>query len=166
MRAYEVMVGKKAVDGKVSMAEISKFASTNYRIALRTLKSYIYEQKIFPMPEFKVWKNQYYTTKTAKELLGRAYLIMKLREYRTIPFSMIKNIFKRYKNDINALIEKLLPIATTYTWYEAKSDPREPVMDERHAKLMKAICERIGKGEPLKSINAEEMWMDFVRNEE
>lgn len=166
MRAYELIAEKKAVDGKVSMAEISKFLSTNYRIAPRTMKSYIYDKGIFPKPEFKVWKNQLYTVKTAKELLGRAYLIMKLREYRTIPFSTIKAIFKKYKNDIDALTEKLLSITTTYTWYEADSDPHEPVLNERHAKLMRIVCERIEKGEPLRSINADEIWMDYTREGE
>ncbi|NQU73949.1 MAG: hypothetical protein HQ547_04495 [Candidatus Omnitrophica bacterium] len=164
MRSYELIAESKSVDGKVPASEVAKFMSTHYGIAPRTRQLYM-RKKILPKPKHRVWKSWFYETEVAKDVLGRAYLIKKLKEYRSIPFSMIKNIFQRHKDNISALIEKLLTITNTYQWYESDSDPYELVLSERNAKIMRAICEKVAKGAPLESINATDIEMNYIRKE-
>ena len=165
MRSYEVIAISKSVAGKVSLSDVSKIAKNHFGIAPRTTQKYMLEG-ILPKPGHRVWNSWFYTTEVATEVLARAYLIMRLRQYKTIPFPMIKSIFKRYGIDINALINKLLPIADTYRWYESIVDPNEPVFNERHAKVMRRVCEMVDEGVPLDKINADEIAMDYIRTGE
>ncbi|MEW6008171.1 MAG: hypothetical protein AB1629_00865 [Candidatus Omnitrophota bacterium] len=163
MEHYEIIAKAKSVEGKVPLSEVYKVLKNNYKIARRTAQTYM-KNKLLPRPRYD-WKDGFYTTESATELFARAYLIMKLKEYRNIPVGMISRIFIRHKVNINSLLKKLITIVREYRWYDQNSDPYEPVLDEENAETVRRICEKIQKGVSLKQISSPGILLKEIEKE-
>jgi hypothetical protein len=155
MEDYKMFVAAKSTEGKIPLSEVYRYIKVNYRIPERTAQWYA-KEGLFPRPD-KNWKDGFYPSDVAIELCERAYLIARLKEYMSVKFNTIRNIFRRYEDNMRPLFDELIPVVKEYQAFKPGPDPYEPVLNEENAEIVRRICEKIEQGVPLEEISAPDM---------
>lgn len=152
MDYIEDFINKNTEDGKVALSRIYEFLETRFRIPIRTFQWYA-KQGLLPKPNEQEWKTKYYTKEAALETLQKARIITKLKDYTGVDLSTIREIFKQYKNQAQAIIEELLNDIESYPAFYQEDQYADTLFDRKNNMIMKRICEDLANGIDLTKLN-------------
>lgn len=157
-------IAAKSKDGKVSLSDVYHYLKVSFRMPTRTVQWYM-KEGLLRRPDYN-WKDGFFTTSDAKDILERAYLIAKLKEYGTVKFSTIRNIFTAYKGNFEALLDELIPVVKEFqALMPHPADPTESMLNEKNAELIRRFCDQLEQGVPLANISAADIQEQMLQEE-